>query len=223
MECTVINLVAWEDNLTISPTSILPDAVILFKFVVSSLANSADEGTGNPAISMNLKTKTAGLKFLTEADFPDVLGLFQEPGTFDYIEHLKNKTDEAYVDILMDRLEQNRMKTGFHWVARTLVDKKFIGVLNLSQIRGTDKMQLGFQLSKDYWNKGLGFELAKAIIEAGTAQLGLKTIYGVFHKENIASKKILQRLQFQPAENFLHEDNIEILQFNSQPRTDINT
>ena len=165
---------------------------------------------------MNLKTKRAGLKFLTEADFLDVLHLFHEPGTFDYIEHLKNKSDEAYVTILRDRLEQICLKTGFHWVARTLVDHQFIGVLNLSTIRGTDKTQLGFQLSRNYWNKGLGFELAKAILIAGTAQLGFTTIYGVFHKENAASRKILHRLDFAPAPfDFLNEKDIEIFQYTS--------
>lgn len=169
---------------------------------------------------MNLSTKTAELKFLTEADFQDMLQLFHEPGTFDYIEHLKNKSDEEYVSILKERLEQIRLKAGYHWVARTIQDNKLIGVLNLSVIRGTDKIQLGFQLSRNFWNQGLGFELANAVLQQGS-KLGYGTIYGVFHKQNVASRKILQQLHFTISDiDFLQEKDIEIFEFN--PRTNQN-
>ncbi len=163
---------------------------------------------------MNLRTENAQLKFLSHADFQEVLQLFHEPGTFQFIQHLENKTNEEYVSVLNNRLEQLKVNSGYHWVARSNQTQEFIGVLNLSRIPDTNKTQLGFQLSRNYWNKGLGLELAKGILDAGTNVLGYHTLYGICHQENIASRKILQRLNFRPdKDNFLLQPNIEIFQY----------
>jgi RimJ/RimL family protein N-acetyltransferase len=164
---------------------------------------------------MELSTERALLTLLTEEDFPAVLDLFHEPETFNFIQHLQNKSDEQYVSILNKRLDQIQEGTGFHWVARTLDSRELIGVLNLSIVPTSDKTQLGFQLSKRYWNQGFGLELARAVRDTAVLSLGHTVIYGIVDRNNVASKKILKKLNFQPSiESFLIEKDIEIHQYN---------
>ena len=76
-----------------------------------------------------------------------------------------------------------------------------MGLMNLNPIAGTDRIQIGFQLKRKYWNQGYASELTKRILEFGFEDAGLKVIYGVFDKENAASLKIFQKFGFEFEEN----------------------
>jgi len=159
-----------------------------------------------------LNSRRAVLNLITRHDFVDILDLFHEPETFEFISHLKNKTDEEYQNILEDRLRQVEGGTGYHWTARSAETGQLIGVLNLSRLSATEKVQLGFQLRKAYWNQGYGFELAEAVLKDALGRCGYTRIYGICEKTNIASARILRRLNFQPtAEQLFPNEDLLIL------------
>ena len=154
---------------------------------------------------------------LTKDDFPDMLAMFNEPETAVYIKHLENLSRIEYEFILNNRLVQLENKAGYHWTARLKSSNEFIGALNLSPIPTTEMMQIGFQLQTKYWNQGFAFELAKKVLEFGIHEIGLKTIYGVFEKENIASRKVLEKLGFAVDEDKIHlEGQVEIYKYNNK-------
>ena len=160
-----------------------------------------------------METPRTILTELAIEDFPDVLKMFKDPETTTYIKHLQTLTDLEYGTILENRLNQMANKIGYHWTARSKINDDFVGALNLSPIPNTEMMQIGFQLRRKYWNQGLAFELAKRVLEFGTVEAGLKTIYGVFEKDNIASRKVLEKLGFEVEANRTYHDGIEVYSY----------
>lgn len=153
---------------------------------------------------------------LTKDDFSDMLAMFNEPETAFYIKHLQNLSQVEYESILNNRLTQLANKVGYHWTAKLKSSNEFIGALNLSPIPNTTMMQIGFQFRTKYWNQGFACELAKKVLEFGIQEIGLQTIYGVFEKENIASRKVLEKLGFAVDENKIHlEGPVEIYRYNN--------
>ena len=156
-----------------------------------------------------IETKRVHLKLLTEKDFDDMLAMMMDPETSHFIKHLHLRQREEYLAILHNRLDQIKSETGFHWVGRLKTTGELVGAINVSLIAGTRRMQLGFQLNKRFWNQGLAFEMADPILKFAVDIKGIAPIFGVFDQENLASKKVLEKLGFlEVTEPFLEEKNI---------------
>ncbi|WP_214227801.1 GNAT family N-acetyltransferase [Pedobacter sp. B4-66] len=89
-----------------------------------------------------------------------------------------------------------------------VVDKEtneVIGYCGLVFSIAINEIELIYALIKDYWNKGIGTEVAKAVLDYGLHTIKLKVIYASIDPENIPSQKILERIGFQ----FAFEQNDE--------------
>lgn len=167
--------------------------------------------SGDRLIIMNtgIETERTVLTLLAKEDFAEMLSMLMDPETSHHIRHLHLRQKEEYETVLQNRLEQIRTEKGFHWVGRLKTTYELVGAVNLSLIPGTDKMQLGFQLNQKFWNKGFATELASAILRFGVPEKGLSKIYGVFTRDNTASKKVLEKLGFEPETiDPLKEENV---------------
>ena len=144
-----------------------------------------------------LETERTVLSLLTEEDLPAMMEMAREPDTFKYIKKLQIMTEPEYAQFLQGKLEQIRDKRGFHW-AVWLKDPQdtFIGAVNLNPVAGTPMMQVGCQLKRDYWRQGFAYELTRRIRDFAIDEAGLQTVYGVFEKENQASRRLMEKLGF---------------------------
>ena len=131
-----------------------------------------------------------------------------EPDTFRYIKKLRVMTDEEYQRFLRVKLEQIRLKTGYHWAVRLKDGGDFVGAVNLNPIGETKRLQIGCQLKRQYWGQGFASELTRRVLEFAVDEVGLKEIYGVFEKENQASRRLLAKLGFVWLET-LNENGID--------------
>ena len=157
----------------------------------------------------NLETERTLLTLLTEADLPAMEALAREEDTFKYLKFLRVKNAEEYTKFLYTKLEQIRSNTGYHWAVRSKTNQDFIGAVNLNRIAGTTKMQIGAQLKREYWGQAYASELMKKLVEFGIHRLHLPAVYGVFEKENTASRKLLEKLGFVFEESF-QEQEVEL-------------
>lgn len=82
----------------------------------------------------------------------------------------------------------------------------FIGLhkTNLPSVIDGDFIEIGWRLHKNYWNKGLATEGAKACINYGFFKLNLEVIYSFTSKLNIPSKKVMEKLNMVFIKNFNH-------------------
>jgi len=82
-------------------------------------------------------------------------------------------------------------------------DKKFIGTLALVK-DGIDD-EIGYRFLEKYWGNGYGFEICEGTI-AYCKKLKFNKLVGYVVDENIASKSILEKLNFKIVKKFISED-----------------
>jgi len=70
---------------------------------------------------------------------------------------------------------------------------------------GPDKMELGYSLERIYWNKGLGAEMAKAMVTYALANEGTNGVVAVTTLQNAASMRVLEKAGLQRMEDFTRD------------------
>jgi ribosomal-protein-alanine N-acetyltransferase len=70
-------------------------------------------------------------------------------------------------------------------------ENRFIGSIGFINENG--KVQFGYALSPNYWNKGLATEASKGVLELLKRQTDVHRIWTFIDAENVASGKVLQK------------------------------
>ena len=71
---------------------------------------------------------------------------------------------------------------------------EMIGSAGLQPLDGTDEIEVGYSMIKEYWGKGIGTEAARAWLNHGFRDAGLERIVAVAHTGNRASRHIMEKL-----------------------------
>jgi RimJ/RimL family protein N-acetyltransferase len=82
-------------------------------------------------------------------------------------------------------------------------DHNFIGTLALVKDGNDD--EIGYRFLEKYWANGYGFEVCAAAVDY-CKQIGMKKLVGYVVDENIASAKILEKLNFKVVKKFVNDD-----------------
>ena len=61
---------------------------------------------------------------------------------------------------------------------------------------GDDSAELGYWIAHEYWGRGYATESSEVLIKRAFNDLGIKQIYATYKCENIASKRVLEKLGF---------------------------
>ena len=80
------------------------------------------------------------------------------------------------------------------WAVILKENGAFCGWCGLKYTPAQDEYDIGFRLLKDYWNKGIATEAAKACIEYGFTKLNIKRIVGRAMADNQASVRVLEKI-----------------------------
>lgn len=83
------------------------------------------------------------------------------------------------------------------------LDAAFVGTVALVKDHTDD--EIGYRFLQKYWGKGFGFEVCKATVKF-CKQQGFKKLIGYCVDENIASVKILEKLNFKIVGHFMNDD-----------------
>ena len=81
---------------------------------------------------------------------------------------------------------------------------EMIGSAGLQPLDGTDEIEVGYSMIKDYCGRGIGTEAARAWMEHGFREYGLERIVAVAHTENWASRHIMEKLGMQYEKTEFH-------------------
>ena len=122
--------------------------------------------------------------------FPDILS--------------REESDELY-----ERLDHHFKKFGFGFYAvDVLGEGKFIGFIGIQHIRFeadfTPGIEIGWRLSKMYWNMGLATEGAKKCLDFAFNNLGIEKIYSFAPHSNLPSLRIMEKIGMEKAGSFIH-------------------
>lgn len=108
--------------------------------------------------------------------------------------------------IELTQLINNYKKTDntfFIYAIERKLNATFIGTVALVKDGKDD--EIGYRLIKEYWQKGYGLEVCKGLI-LYCKQLKMQKLIGYVIDENIASKKILEKLNFTPIAKLINKD-----------------
>lgn len=86
-------------------------------------------------------------------------------------------------------------KNGFgRWTVILKETNDVLGWCGLKYIQSVHEVDLGYRLKQRYWNKGYATEACKASLDIGFNEYNLELIVGRTMKDNIASRKVLEKI-----------------------------
>jgi [ribosomal protein S5]-alanine N-acetyltransferase len=95
-----------------------------------------------------------------------------------------------------------------YWPIHLLAGGDHVGCCGLRPYRPEARIhELGFHLRPKYWGQGLALEAARVVIPFAFTTIGAKGLSAGHHPDNLASKKVIEKLGFQ----YSHHDFFEAL------------
>ncbi len=107
----------------------------------------------------------------------------------------RNNYIEEYIKYIQRVLDKYKNHEGFHWGIVYKSNGKLIGrtgLIKIDQIH--NKAELGYVLSKDYWNEGIITEATEQIVRYGFSELGLNRSEARCNFNNSGSYRVMEKL-----------------------------
>jgi RimJ/RimL family protein N-acetyltransferase len=101
-----------------------------------------------------------------------------------------------------ERIEEIILGQRAHWQERGFglwaVEARSSGTLmgrsGLMYLPQTDEVEVDFILGRAHWGQGFATEAGRAGLRFGFEEIGLESIVGIVHPENLASRRVLEKL-----------------------------
>ncbi|MDF5706189.1 MAG: GNAT family protein [Nostoc sp. S4] len=142
-----------------------------------------------------LTTENLILRETKLADVPAIFQIFADDEVTKYHD-LETATSLEQVQFIIERrAERFKNQQGIRWGIAKKEDNIIIGSCGYS-IKNRFQAEIGYELARGYWRKGLMTEALRTIIHWGFHQLNLNRIEAFVMLENTASIKLLGNLRF---------------------------
>lgn len=118
------------------------------------------------------------------------------------------RTSEQTQQFLRDSLDHWE-KYGYGlWIFRDKVDGQFVGRAGIRhvEIEGKDEVELAYGLMADYWRRGLGTEIARALLTVAFEVLGLDELICFTLPTNLGSQGVMRKVGFVYERDIIHAD-----------------
>lgn len=114
---------------------------------------------------------------------------------------------EDYIRYMMEK--DFKTLDCFHGAVIKKSTKQLIGLCGLNPYKA-DEPEIEFKIGVPYWGRGYATELGKQIIKDSFAATDIRGIYGMAQPENMASRKVLEKIGIKYLGNQIfrnHEDS----------------
>lgn len=144
-----------------------------------------------------LETNRLWLREATPEDVESVYAVFADPKVtlfhdLDTFTHL----DEA-IRVIERRARGFESGHGIRWGIARKQDNYLIGSCGFTWNKDLNAAEVGYELKSQFWQQGIMSEALGAIVQYGFEVKGLEFIIAEIMLENIASRKLLEKLGFQ--------------------------
>ena len=117
-----------------------------------------------------------------------------DPENTVYMLFLPNDSIDDTLNYLKGAEEEFKKEKPSFYEMAVILDGKHIGAVSLYLNESGDLAEFGWMLNKRYHGKGYGFEAAKALMEYGKNELGIRHFIAHCDTENIASRRVMEKL-----------------------------
>ncbi len=144
-----------------------------------------------------LHTERTLLRPFSMKDLKALATIFAKPDVMKFMPGGRPRSLEETETTLKATL-QHWFDHGFGWWAiEEKQDHALLGWCGLSYLDGTKEVELLYLVDQPYWGRGFARETARASLDYGFNQLGLKSIAAVAVPENLASRRVMEKLGMQ--------------------------
>lgn len=141
-----------------------------------------------------LESQRLGIRLLTKNDFENLFQILSDPETMKFYPRTCTRKE---VENWILKSIKSYSENGFGlWALELKQSKQFIGQcgISLQVIDGKKVPEIGYQINKKYWNKGLATEISINILDFGFKKLNLPEIYIHTYVKNRPSKRVAEKL-----------------------------
>ncbi|MHC0037842.1 GNAT family N-acetyltransferase [Pseudoneobacillus sp. C159] len=142
-----------------------------------------------------LETERVVLKILTLEDTELVYQHFSDPSVTEFMDIEPCKDVKEAAEIIQFHLDD----AGCRWGLFYKENNEFIGTCGFHYLRRKPEgiiAEIGFDLVKAYWGKGLMNEVMEAVVDYGFNEVGFSTLDATVEPENTRSLALMKRLNF---------------------------
>ncbi|MFD1356950.1 GNAT family N-acetyltransferase [Fictibacillus halophilus] len=145
-----------------------------------------------------IETERLILRAVTKADAEDILLYLSDP---DVVKHMGlepfESIEDAHDEIAWyESIVKNG--TGIRWGITLKEDGRVIGSCGfLNRVPKHFRSEAGFELSKEYWGKGIASEALEAVVRYGFQHLELERVEALIEPANLPSQRLVEKAGFQ--------------------------
>jgi RimJ/RimL family protein N-acetyltransferase len=156
-----------------------------------------------------LQTERLVLRRFTPADVDLLVDLDSDPAVMDFINGGRpTPRDEIEHDVLPAMLSYYERFAGLgFWAA---IDKSSGACLGWFHFRPTrdgqpDEPELGYRLKRSAWGKGYATEGARALVDKGFAEYGVRRVFATTMTVNTRSRRVMEKAGLRYVRTFFQE------------------
>jgi [ribosomal protein S5]-alanine N-acetyltransferase len=144
-----------------------------------------------------LQTQRLVLRKTRRTDAPELLRVFSDPEVMRFY-NLDVLTDIQQAEAIVDGRDSRFMEGyGIRWAICLKDDDRFIGSAGLQPWHHAWRFaELGYDLGREYWGKGIMVEALSAILDHGFGPMNLHRVEAQVMPANRQSSRVLEKLGF---------------------------
>jgi ribosomal-protein-alanine N-acetyltransferase len=151
-----------------------------------------------------VETERLLLRMFEPNDLDAATVLFNDAEVQKYLSP-KNKRNREQLVILLEKCRNYWKERGFGvWCIAEKNVGKMIGYCGFQYFDKTPEIEIVFGFLKEHWGKGYAGESAAAGLKYAFEKLSLNQIFAATHQQNIASRRVLEKLQMRLIEETGH-------------------
>ena len=158
-----------------------------------------------------LATPRLRLREYRHSDLDDLAAMFADEELMRYYSHPKSRDESlAWIEWNLDLYKEH----GFGlWVMESPETSEFIGDCGLTPqtVDGVTDIEVGWHTRRTYWNQGLATEAAIACRDRAFNELGLKRLISIIHPDNIASRRVAEKLGMKVEKEIPHGSSPKVI------------
>ena len=164
---------------------------------------------------MNLIAETQRLK-IVEMTVDDIDLLYQLTGDKDVMRYFPKILSYDDTKRMNRKILDHYKKYGYcFWKVLLKPKEEFVGISGLlhQEIDGKVEIEIAFRIKPEHWNNGYATEAANACKDYGETALRKKRLISLIHRQNNASKRVVQKLGAKKSKSILfmgHEHEVYV-------------
>lgn len=142
-----------------------------------------------------IETERLILRQFKEADATDMFNNWASDDTVTKFLSWPTHSDiEVSKELLKMWVNEYRNEEHYNWAIEIKENESVIGSIGLMNIdNNIENCEIGYCISRAFWNKGVMTEAFSAIINLAFKEVGFERITGRHHVENIASGRVMKK------------------------------